>query len=80
MTGRDLIIYILSNNLEDEPVFKDGKFMGFFTVDEAAAIMMVGSATVRAWAELGMIDAVHPVDNVYIPATCKSVLGKDLNV
>ena len=28
MTGRDLIIYILTNNLENEFVFKDGKFIG----------------------------------------------------
>ena len=36
MTGRDLIIYILENGLEDEPVFKDGKFIGFITTGEAA--------------------------------------------
>lgn len=80
VTGRDLIVYILQHNLEDEPVFKDGKFIGFMTVGEAAEMMMVGTATVRTWAELGMIDAIRPVDNVYIPVTCKSVLGKDLDM
>ena len=36
MTGRDLIIYILENNLENEPVYKDGRLLGFLTVTEAA--------------------------------------------
>ena len=35
MTGRELILYILSNGLENEPVFKDGKFIGFMTEEEA---------------------------------------------
>ena len=34
MTGRDLIVYILSNNLENEEVFKDGKFIGFIPAQE----------------------------------------------
>ena len=45
VTGRDLILYILSNNLEDEEVFKDGKLIGFLTAWEAAEKMNVGIAT-----------------------------------
>ena len=78
MTGRELILYILENHLEDEPVFKDGKFIGFLTVGEAAEKMMVGTASVRAWAELGMIECVRTVNNIYIPAVNRSVLSKDL--
>ena len=37
MTGRDLIIYIMQNNLEDEVVLKDGFFVGFMDENEAAA-------------------------------------------
>jgi hypothetical protein len=48
MTGRELILYILKNNLEDEPVYKDGTFVGFMPVHEAAAKMGVGSATIFA--------------------------------
>jgi hypothetical protein len=44
MTGRDLIVYILQNNLENEPVFKDGKFIGFMTEGEAAEKFDVGVA------------------------------------
>lgn len=49
MTGRDLILYILSNKLEDELVFKNGKFIGFITVPEAAEKMNVGINTIYAW-------------------------------
>ena len=38
MTGRDLIIYILTNNLENEQVVnQDGVFVGFMGETEAAA-------------------------------------------
>ena len=31
MTGRELIVYILENGLENEPIFKNGKPIGFIT-------------------------------------------------
>ena len=37
MTGRDLIMYILNNSLEDEPVYDDGRVLGFISIVEAAA-------------------------------------------
>ena len=46
MTGKELIIYILQNNLEDEQVFKNGAFIGFLTIEEAAVKMNVGISTV----------------------------------
>lgn len=67
MTGRELIIYILENGLEDEPVFKDGKFIGFITIGEAAAKMNVGSATVKALILQNKIESVPVVSGVYIP-------------
>lgn len=66
MTGRDLIIYILANNLENEPVFKDGKFIGFVTVEEAAVKMGVGVATLRAWIDRGQVEAVLCPSEFYI--------------
>lgn len=58
MTGRELILYILENHLEDEPVFKDGTFVGFVPVNEAAAKMGVGSATVLALSLQGKLDYI----------------------
>ena len=68
MTGKDMIIYILSNNLENEPVFKNGKVMGLLSIDEVAAKMDVGVATIHAWVLQGWIDSVLIGDSVYIPA------------
>ena len=71
MTGRELILYILENNLEDEPVIKDDKIMGFLTSLEAAAKFNVGVGTVDAWANLGYIDSVRFMDELLIPANTK---------
>ena len=58
MTGRELILYILENHLEDEPVFKDGTFIGFVPVSKAAADMGVGPATVLALSSQGKLDYI----------------------
>lgn len=56
MTGRDLIIYILSNNLENEEIVNnDGVFIGFMGETEAANKFGVGVATVRAWYTCGYL-------------------------
>lgn len=67
MTGRDLIIYILQNKLEDEPVFKDGKFIGFVTEDEAAEKMGVGTSSIRALVNLERMDGIRINDTILIP-------------
>lgn len=69
MTCRDLIIYILANGLEDEPVFKDGKFIGFITAEEAAQMMNTGTATVEALLSREMLEGVQVGDTVYISAS-----------
>lgn len=79
MTGRELIIYILENGLEDELVFKDGKFIGFITIGEAAAKMNVGSATVNAFILQNKIESVPVVSGVYIPANFKSPIKEVKN-
>lgn len=67
MTGRELIVYILTNGLEDKEVFENGKFVGFATAEEAAAKKQVGVATIRAWMELGIVDGVTVEPGIYIP-------------
>ena len=71
MTGRDLILYILKNNLEDKPVFDNGRFLGFLSISEFAAKHNVGNETVRLWVNLGYVDAVIVYDEVYIPHNAK---------
>lgn len=58
MTGKDLIIYILANDLENEPVYKDGTFVGFVTVTEAAIRLGVGPVTVHALVSMGKLDYI----------------------
>lgn len=67
MTGKDLIIYILQNNLEDELVFDNGKFIGFITIREAAVKLNVGMATVCALINRDKIDHVSIDGGIYIP-------------
>ena len=68
MTGKELIIYILENDLENEPVFLNGKVLGLLSIDEVAAKMNVGTATIHAWINQDWIDCVLIGDSIYIPA------------
>lgn len=67
MTGRDLILYILANGLEDEPVFKDGTFIGFENIEAVAARSKVGIATVQTWIRTGHVKTFKIGDVIYIP-------------
>ena len=69
MTGRDMIMYILENHLEDEELFKDGKIPGLMTYEEAAVKFGVGIDTIKAWIVLGTLDAVTIYGHHYIPVT-----------
>lgn len=68
MTGRELIIYILANGLEDEPIYEDGKILGFITAIEAAEKFNVGLATIKVWINEGMLDGIRIGEELYIPA------------
>ena len=80
MTGKELIIYILKNNLEDEPVIKDGVLIGFMTRVEAAKKFGVGTATIQVWIEHGLLEsfmlngATMIPKNSQRPADLKEVL------
>lgn len=78
MTGRDLIIYILKNDLEDKPIFEDGKFIGFMNVNEAALKFNVGTSTIEIWCILDYIPSVTIGENFYIPVD--AVKREDLKV
>ena len=67
MTGRELILYILTNNLENEPVVKDGKPVGFLTITEAAIKFGVGEATIMTWIALKELTGIRIGNVIYIP-------------
>ena len=68
MTCRELIVYILANNLEDDPVFQHGKLVGFLTPYEVAVELNVGMATIRTWMSQGRLSTVCIGGVPYIPA------------
>lgn len=84
MTGRDLIIYILENGLEDELVFDDKRvgreLLGFMTAMDAAREFGVGLATIRVWYDLGFIKGFKIGDAYFISANIKNPIegGSDV--
>lgn len=71
MKGKDLIIYILTNNLENESVFADGTILGFLSVEEAAVKLGVGVSTIYIWIGQGLLEHIQIGGACYIPATCE---------
>ena len=71
MTGRELIIYILENHLEDEDVFKDGKIPGLLTYKEAAVKFGVGVFTIKAWVDCGRLKEIEIYNDKFIPANAE---------
>lgn len=65
MTGKELILYILQNNLEDTVVLNGTSFIGFMTVDEAAVKFNVGPATIKEWYDCRMLEGVKIGDSLY---------------
>ena len=79
MTGRELIMYILENHLEDEPVFQNGTFVGYVSDVKFAEMLGVGVATVRAWIMMGRIkDAIMIGDAMFVPAININILKSEV--
>ena len=72
MTGRDLIVLIMTNHLEDEEVFKDGKLIGFMDEKEAAVELEVGIDTVIAMYSLALLPGFVFRDHLYFPTDIKT--------
>lgn len=65
MTGKELILYILQNNLENTVVLEGSFFVGFMTEEEAAVRFGVGIETVRAWYDCKMAKGTKIGDSLY---------------
>ena len=83
MTGKDLIMYILENNLENELLFDKTRvgqeLLGFTTVMDAAIRFGVGVSTIQTWYKLGMIEGFEIGDTIFIQIYQKNPMeeGKD---
>lgn len=67
MTGKELIIYILQNDLENEEIFKDGVLVGFMDEREAAINYGVGVETVKLWYKRGLLNGTEIGNRIYFP-------------
>ena len=67
MTGKELIIYILQNDLENEVVLKDGVLVLHMLMneEEAAVKFGVGISTIKAWYACGMLSGTKINDHLY---------------
>ena len=77
MTGRELIVYILTNGLEDEPVFNNGTFIGFKSIGKFAEEQEIGVAAVKTLVQMDLIDSVRVGDSIFIPVTAKHNIKKE---
>lgn len=64
MTGKELIMYILQNNLENEVVIENGMFV-LMSEEEAAIRFDVGISTIKAWYTCGMLSGTKIGDRLY---------------
>lgn len=78
MTGKELILYILQNDLENEIIVKDGIFIGFMNEEEAAIKFGVGVATIKAWYACKMLTGTTIGNRIYflrnVPDPRRSVM------
>ena len=79
MTGKELIVYILQNDLENEIVIKDGIFVWLMNEEEAAVKFGVGVATVKAWYITGMASGTKIGDHIYFLRNMSDPRKEDKN-
>lgn len=79
MLGRELIIYIMENGLEDVNVFDAEFFKAFPTVGDVAVTFNVGIATVEAWLDNGCLVGIEFEGVTYISPVSIDKLAKKKN-
>lgn len=70
MTGREIIIYILENSLENvEMIPKEDLIeltLSLIPIEEVASMTNLGEASVRTWADTGYLDTVVKNGKTYV--------------
>lgn len=73
MTGRELILYILENGLEDDDIIDEkGNPAGMLTPEETAERFEVPIATIMAWLGTGKLESFYIGGTHYIPANAQN--------
>ena len=80
MTGKELIIYILTHNLTDTKILSENMFLGFPTLSEVAVHNKCGLATIDAYIDMGILESVSFNGTIYIvPTSLKNLINsKDM--
>lgn len=71
MTGKELVMYILENDLLDKEVVEDNKPIFLMTLEEASCKFDVGPMTIRVWVSENKIDYCTIGCNLYIYTNAK---------
>ena len=66
MTGRDLIVFILENHLEDAVLFTDDHIPGLMSIEEAASKWCTGVHTLKALIKIGKVSGLEIGEKIYI--------------
>lgn len=66
MTGRELIMFIVTNHLEDEDIIENGVLPGFMTVEEAAVMWHTGRAIIKSLYKMNKVKGLVVDDEIYI--------------
>lgn len=66
MNGRELIIFILENGLENEDISSEKFLSCMYTIESVAVTFNVGVATVEAWLANGCLEGIESNNKIYI--------------
>ena len=73
MTGRELMLYILENGLEDDEIIdKEGNPAGMMSPEEAAEQFEVPISTIMAWLGTGKLESFYIGGAHYIPQNAEN--------
>lgn len=67
MTCKELVVYILENDLLDRQVFEDGTFVGFVTYEDAAAELKLGPASMKVIMDVYEIESININGAIFLP-------------
>lgn len=79
MTGRELIIFVMENHLEDVTIFDGDMLPGLMTLEEAAVKLEIGRNTLKALFEMEKLPGAVIDEKIYIPENIINPFGKDEN-
>lgn len=69
MTGREIIIYILENGLENVEMIPKEDFeltLSLIPIEEVASMTELGVESVKAWVSMGYLDTVDKNGKTYV--------------